>query len=211
MPLTIIADHKIPFLRGVIEPHAVVEYLPADKITRQAIMKADALIIRTRTKCKELLLKGTPVKYIATATIGHDHIDSDYCRIAGISWSNAPGCNASSVMQYLASALAHITLTDHKRFDDYCIGIIGAGHVGTRVMHLAQVLGMKVLINDPPRERAEGPAGFTELNDLLEQSDIVSMHMPLFYHGPYKSFHLANTLFFDAMKPGTWFINTARG
>ena len=207
----IIADSNIPFLQGALEDVARVSYFPAAKITRKQLINADALIIRTRTNCNEQLLAGTQVKFIATATIGHDHIDADYCKMAGIRWSNAPGCNAGSVMQYVASALAHIVKHDQKRFTDYSIGVIGAGHVGSKVAHLAAALGMRVLINDPPRSRAEGTKGFTELDELLHRADIVSMHMPLQYAGPDISYHMADDSFFSRMKSSAWFINTARG
>lgn len=207
----IIADSNIPFLRGALEDFARVSYFPAAKIKRKQLINADALIIRTRTRCDEELLAGTRVKFIATATIGHDHIDKDYCRKANISWANAPGCNAGSVMQYVASALAHIAEHDQKSFSDYSIGIIGAGHVGSKVADLATTLGMTVFINDPPRQRSEGKQGFVALDDLLNQADIVSMHMPLNLAGPDKSHHMADDSFFSRMKKDSWFINTARG
>ncbi len=207
----IIADSKIPFLRGALEPYAEMVCLPASQISREAIRDAEALIIRTRSRCDEELLAGTRVKFIATATIGHDHIDAAYCRKAGISWANAPGCNSGSVMQYVASALAHIAGYDQKSFTDYSIGVIGAGHVGSKVANLASALGMKVMINDPPRERSEGKQGFLALDDLLNQADIISMHMPLNYEGLDKSYHMADNSFFSRMKENSWFINTARG
>ena len=208
---SIVADLNIPFLQGALASHANIQYLPASKINRKALVNADALIIRTRTQCNASLLGGTAVKFIATATIGHDHIDQVFCKQAGVSWSNAPGCNASSVMQYMACALASIALHDKKKFNELCLGVIGAGNVGKKVINLAHVLDMKVLVNDPPRERHEGREAYTELPTLLEEADIVSMHMPLNHEGPDKSFHMANDVFFDMMKTGAWFINTARG
>lgn len=209
--IKVIADSHIPFLRGALEGFAKVSYLPAAEIRRKQLMDADALIIRTRTRCDAGLLDGTSVKYIATATIGHDHIDAAYCKEKGIQWSNAPGCNAGSVHQYMASALAHIAISEGKRFENICIGIIGVGHVGKKVEHLCRKLNMQVMLNDPPRARKEGTASFTELDDLLARADIVSMHMPLLTKGQDKSFHLADEAFFVKMKPGAWFINTARG
>ncbi len=207
----IVADRNIPFLQGALEPHASMQYLPADQITREVLASANALIVRTRNKCNAALLEGTPVKFIATATIGHDHIDNVFCQKNGIGWSNAPGCNASSVMQYMASALANIALHDDKRFNELCLGVIGAGNVGKKVIELAHVLGMKVLVNDPPRERLEGREAFCDLPTLLEKADIVSMHMPLNHEGRDESLHMANKSFFDRMRTGAWFINTARG
>ncbi len=209
--IKIVADNKIPFLKGVLEKYARVVYFPGREITRQHLAGADALIIRTRTRCNERLLEGTPVKYIATATIGHDHIDANYCRSRGISWSNAPGCNSGSVMQYAASALAYIREKNGRGFGDLTIGIVGVGHVGRKVEKLARTLGMKVLLSDPPRAREEGDDGFEPLDGLLRASDIVTMHVPLNREGADRTLHLVNGWFFGRMKRGSWFINTSRG
>lgn len=209
--IRIVADDKIPFLRGELEKHALVEYLPGKEIASHHLKNANALIVRTRTQCNENLLKGTTVRYIATATIGHDHIDKEYCLSKGIRWTNAPGCNASSVSQYIASALAHIIQKQKASFGNLTLGIIGAGRIGSRIEVMARVLGIPTLVNDPPRERAEGSGSFVSLDELLRQSDIITMHVPLNLHGEDKTFHLANDTFFSKMKPGAWFINSSRG
>ena len=103
--MKIIIDNKIPYIKGALEPYAEVVYLPGNQTTAEVVKDADAIITRTRTICNRDLLEGSKVKFIATATIGFDHIDTDYCRLAGIQWTNAPGCNAESVNQYIASAL----------------------------------------------------------------------------------------------------------
>ena len=113
--IRIIADNKIPFLQGVFEPFANVSFLEPSQITKEIVKDADALIIRTRTKCNAALLEHSSVKFIATATIGFDHIDTSYCESMGIKWVNAPGCNSSSVQQYIASAL--VTLAKLKNFN----------------------------------------------------------------------------------------------
>lgn len=209
--LKIVADSKIPFLEGALESVAQVVYLPGGKIAREHLMDADALITRTRTKCNEVLLQGTSVKIIASATIGYDHIDTAYCDAHGIKWTNAPGCNSGSVRQYIASALAEIIVKENKRFEDITLGIIGVGNVGSKVAALANTLGINTLLNDPPRERIEGIDGFTDINTLIAQSDIITMHVPLSHQGIDKTFHLANANFFAKMKSGAWFINTSRG
>jgi erythronate-4-phosphate dehydrogenase len=209
--IKIVADSKIPFLKGALEKYARVDYLPAREICHDQVRDADALIVRTRTKCNRALLEGTAVKYIATATIGFDHIDHDYCRSRGISWSNAAGCNSGSVMQYIASSLSYITSRSGKKFGGLSIGIVGVGQVGKKVERLARDLGMKVFLNDPPRELKEGGEGFVSLDTLLTGSDIVTMHVPLNREGPFSTFHLADDDFFTKMRHGAWFINTARG
>lgn len=209
--LKIVADDKIPFLKGVLEPFAEVVYLPGSKISRSDLLDADALIVRTRTRCNRDLLEGTKVKCIATATIGFDHIDAAYCASRNIRWTSAPGCNAASVQQYVASALSILSHRMHARLNDKILGIVGVGNVGKTIQILGNVLGMKVLLNDPPRERTEGNGSFVQLNDLLAESDIVCLHVPLNREGLDKTFHMADESFFGRMKKSAWFLNASRG
>lgn len=209
--LRIVADDKIPFLKGILEPYAEVTYLPGNQIDKRIAAQADALIIRTRTRCDASLLEGTPVKFIATATIGFDHIDTEYCDKNQITWKNAPGCNSSSVMQYVASALMKISSDAGLRLDEKTIGIVGVGNVGKKVEGFAKAAGMKVLLNDPPRARKEGSEGFCDLEYVLAASDIITLHVPLTLEGVDKTFHFFAEDAFSRIKRGCWLINTSRG
>ena len=204
--MRIVADNKIPFLKGVFEPWAEVTYLPGKAIDAAAVKEADALIVRTRTRCDRALLEHSRVRHIATATIGFDHIDVPEVEALGITWNNAPGCNAASVGQYMACALQTLG-TDLK---GKTLGVIGVGHVGTIVADYAEVLGMKVLRNDPPRQAA-GEEGFVSLDEVLACSDIVTLHVPLEYGGPFPTFHMAGESFFAKLKKGAFFFNASRG
>lgn len=204
--MKIVADNKIPFLKGVFEPFAQVLYLPGKEIDAEAVKDADAMIIRTRTKCGRKLLEHSSVKHIATATIGFDHINAAEVESLGISWNNAPGCNANSVGQYMSCALQTLGMELQGR----TIGVVGVGHVGTIVADYAAALGMKVLLNDPPRETA-GEKGFVSLEQLLAESDIVTLHVPLEYEGDHPTFHMADEKFFARMKKGSVFFNASRG
>jgi erythronate-4-phosphate dehydrogenase len=174
-------------------------------------MDADALLIRTRTVCDESLLHDSHVKFIGTTTIGFDHIDTDYCDAHSIRWSNAPGCNASSVQQYIASVLANLVVRHDFSLYGKTLGIIGVGHVGKKVETLARLLGMKVLLNDPPRARTEGNGGFVPIEKLLKESDIITLHVPLNRSGQDTTFHLINETTLGLFKTGSWLINTSRG
>lgn len=209
--IRIIADDKIPFLKGVLEPFAEVTYLPGSQINRNVAKRSDALLVRTRTKCNSELLKGTPVKFIGTATIGFDHIDTDYCEKNNIKWTSAPGCNSSSVQQYIAAALLRISTESGFSLKDKTLGIIGVGNVGSKVQKLANALGMKVILNDPPRERREGESNFTDVEHLLNESDIITLHVPLNMDGEDKTFHLFSNETFNKVKKGSWLINSSRG
>ena len=205
--MKIVADDKIPFLKGVFEPFAQVVYLPGKKITWADVADADALIVRTRTKCNKALLGNSKLRCVATATIGFDHIAGDELAELGIAWSNAPGCNADSVKNYIASALCAMNMPLRGK----TIGIVGVGHVGSRVAKAAGALGMKVLLNDPPRAEKEGSAGFVELDELLANSDIVTLHVPLEKGGKYPTVNMADEAFFAKMRSGAWFFNSCRG
>lgn len=209
--IRIIADDKIPFLKGVLEPYAKVTYLPGNQINRNSISGTDALLVRTRTKCDHELLSGTPVKFIGTATIGFDHINTEFCEKNEIKWTNAPGCNSSSVQQYIASALLRISAESEFSLKDKTLGIIGVGNVGSKVQNLANALGMNVILNDPPRARKEREKIFSSLDHLLNESDIITMHVPLNLDGQDKTYHFFDSGTFRKIRKGSWFINSSRG
>jgi len=209
--LSVVIDEAIPYIQGFAEQCANVSYLPGKAIERRDIINADALIIRTRTICNEELLHGTGVSLIATATIGFDHIDTHYCRKNGIAWRSAPGCNSGSVMQYLTASLLYLSTKYGMDPADTTLGIVGAGHVGTRVAAAAHSLGMKVMLNDPPRQRREKSGGFTRLDKLLKESDIVTLHVPLTLTGRDATFRMAGKEFISSMKRAAFLINTSRG
>lgn len=209
--IRIVADDKIPYLKGVLDSFADVTYLPGNQITRDIAMKADALLVRTRTKCNAGLLEGTPVRFIGTATIGFDHIDTGYCETNNIKWINAPGCNSSSVQQYIASALFRISAETGFDLKNRTLGIVGVGNVGSKVEKFARAIGMKVLLNDPPRGRMEKDKRFVGLDRILRESDIITLHVPLNKEGIDKTLHFFNKETFKKIRKGAWLINTSRG
>lgn len=214
--MKIIVDDKIPYIKEPLQEIAdEVVYIPGSAFTPEIVHDADALIIRTRTHCNEDLLKGSKVRFIATATIGFDHIDTEYCKKAGIVWKNAPGCNSASVAQYIKSALLLLELNKGVELNKLTLGIVGIGNVGRKVVEVARSLGMRVLQNDPPREDkkelAEGKESFVSLEQIKEESDIITFHVPLNKEGIYKTYHLADANFFHSLKRKPFIINTSRG
>ena len=208
--MKIVIDDKIPYIQGALEPFAEVVYLPGSKTTAEVVKDAVAIISRTRTICNEALLSGSSVKIIASATIGYDHIDTEYCDRAGIKWTNAPGCNAKSVEQYIASAIMVMAERKGWTLAGKTIGVVGVGNVGSKVATIAEILGMRVLLNDPPRARVEGEKGFVSLDKILEESDIITLHVPLNQEGLDATWHLADEVVCPhAAQP--IFINSCRG
>ncbi|MBK7711549.1 MAG: 4-phosphoerythronate dehydrogenase PdxB [Bacteroidales bacterium] len=209
--MKIVADDKIPFLKGALEPYAEVIYLPGKEITRDILKDVDAMLIRTRTICDEKLLYGTNVRFIGTATIGYDHIDTRYCDDHNIRWTNSPGCNSSSVQQYIGAALVQVANDFSFSLREKTIGIIGVGNVGSKVAAMAETIGMKVLLNDPPRARTEWERKFLTLDRILSESDIVTIHVPLTMTGEDKTYHLFDMDTLGRMKKGSWLFNSSRG
>ena len=128
--MKILVDSAIPFIEGILEPFAEVEYLEGKAFTKEAVANADALIIRTRTLCNRSLLEGSKVQFIATATIGFDHIDLDYCRAHNIAVSTSAGCNARGVLQWISAVLAMLAKRDGFAPKERNLGIVGVGNVG---------------------------------------------------------------------------------
>ncbi len=209
--MRVVADGAIPYLKGVLEPYAEVRYKPGAEILPEDARNADALLVRTRTRVDSRLLEGSRVKFVATATIGTDHLDKAYLDSRKIFCASAPGCNAASVAQYVASALLKLSQKFAEPLSEKTLGIVGVGHVGREVLRVAKALNMKVLLCDPPRAEREGAAGFASLEEVLARSDIVTLHVPFERAGRFPTRHLADDAFFEKMRPGAWFLNASRG
>ncbi len=204
--MKVIIDSAIPYIRGVVEPYAEVVYCKATEIDSIVVRDADALVIRTRTKCCRELLEGSRVSFIATATIGRDHIDEEYCRAAGIEIASAAGCNARGVLQWVAAALRHVAESDGKRPEDYTLGVVGVGNVGSLVVEYARHWGFNVLMCDPPRKEREG-GDFCSIDEIIHQADIITLHTP--YDD--STHHLINGERIAAMRPDAVILNASRG
>lgn len=215
--MKVIVDNKIPFIRDALERLVdEVIYKPGAEICREDVRDADALIVRTRTNCNAELLEGSKVSFIATATIGYDHLDTAYLSQAGIAWANCPGCNANSVGQYIRSCM--LLLEKEKGYDlsRTTVGIVGVGHVGQAVIRTIEPLGVHILQNDPPVKEQLMLSGLPtghlkELNELQKHCDIISFHTPLTRSGHFPTYHLADKTFFDGLEKHPVIINTGRG
>ena len=199
-----IVENKIPFLtdRLAAIPGVELTVLPAAEITPAAIRDAEALFVRTRTRCDSALLEGSKVRFIATATIGTDHIDTAFCRSRGITVANAPGCNAPAVAQWVMAAAESLR---PGGLGGLTIGIVGVGHVGSIVSAYARSLGMNVIEHDPPRGLDAG------LEETVSRADILTFHTPLSDSGPHPTRHLFDSRLAAMVKPGAIIMNAARG
>lgn len=209
--MKIILDQYIPFLADYLPqvlsdssfPTTQILSIPPEQITSVTVRDADALFIRTRTRANQALLKGSKVRFIATATIGTDHLDIPYLEHHGIHWVSTPGCNAQAVCDYIETAIRESHVLENK--DHHTIGIIGCGHIGSRVQNMAEKYGFLTLINDPLK-------GYhTPIERIAQQADVITFHTPLIRTGRYKTYHLCDTAFLSNCRPNTLIINAARG
>ena len=204
--MKVVIDNAIPYIKGILEPYAEVLYREGIDFRQEDVADADLLIIRTRTRCNASLLDSSSVKMIATATIGFDHIDLEYCQKHGIEVITAQGCNAAGVLQWVAAALALLSRKDGWTPPQRTLGIVGVGHVGRLVEQYARAWGFNVLRCDPPRKEREG-GDFIPLEELLSRSDIVTLHTPL----DRTTHHLINDRTMALMHNDAVLINASRG
>lgn len=206
--MKIVIDNKIPYIRDAVA--AITDdavYMDGSAIKADDVRDADAMIVRTRTCCDERLLGGSRVRFVGTATIGYDHLDTAWLDRAGICWTNCPGCNAASVAQYLRSVLILLARFHGVNLVGTTIGIVGCGHVGTLVCDVALSFGMRILVCDPP----VGVSGYVSLETIEREADIITFHVPLTRDGAYPTYHLADEAFFSRLVRRPFIINTSRG
>ena len=225
--MKIVVDDKIPYIRETICQLAdEVVFLGGAAISADDVKDADVLVVRTRTRCNQQLLKGSKVQLVVTATIGYDHIDTRWLNAAGIRWTNCPGCNSGSVAQYVECALLLLEQQKGLVLHQSTIGIVGCGHVGSKVKMVAERLGMHVLVCDPPlaEKAAKSPRSdtlsqreqsvansFVSLDEIERNCDIITFHVPLTREGRYVTWHLADDDFFHHLSRVPYIINTSRG
>ncbi|HKL21473.1 MAG TPA: 4-phosphoerythronate dehydrogenase, partial [Tichowtungia sp.] len=207
---TVVAE-TVMLGREAFETLGDVNVIPDRQIGPEHLTDADALVIRSKTKITPELIDGSPLRFVGTATAGFEHIDFQWLEKKEIEWTASPGCNADSVGDYITAALLYSHTYKGVGIDGKTTGIIGVGQVGSRVAKRAEALGLRVLLNDPPRAEKEGDANFESLETLLTESDIVTLHVPLETETPWPTWKMANRDFFEKIKPGAVFINASRG
>ena len=208
--MKIVADSNIPLAKEACAGLGEVEILKADELSAERLRDCDILLCRSTRKINAELLDGTNVRFVATATIGFDHVDLAYLKRRGIGFASAPGSNANSVSEYITSALFVLRDLTGRRLREMSIGVVGVGNVGSRIVTKAEALGMRVLQNDPPLERQTGEERFRPIDELMD-ADVITLHVPLSADGVDATYHMVDEPFLDRVKPGVILINSARG
>lgn len=208
--ITIVADENIPFAAEAFGTLGDVRLRHGRRMSRADLAGADLLFVRAITRVDRALLDGTGVRFVASATAGIDHVNVPDLQRLGITFYAAHGCNATAVAEYMVAAWLAMARRTGTILRGKRVGIVGVGHVGSRVAACARALGMEPVLNDPPRARAEGAAEFVPLDALLD-CDIITCHTPLTHDGPDPTYRLLGESWFLRMKRGAWFCNAGRG
>lgn len=209
--LNLVIDENISFAEEVFGQFGKVRMVHGRSINNEMLRNCDALIVRSITDVNKELLHNTRVKFVGTATIGTDHIDLQYLKENKIAFSSAKSCNADAVAEYVFTAVSVLAHKKFPRLEGLTIAVIGYGNIGTRVVRYARALGMNVLINDPPLERAGVEVPFTNIEEALKSADIITLHVPLNRSGIDKTVHLLDEKRLSLIKNGALIINAARG
>ena len=213
--MTIVIDAHIPFFVDAVQrewPQVHICPMESEQIDAAVVREADVLVVRTRTRVNEALLRGSRVRLVCTATIGYDHIDTEWCEANGIRWMACPGCNAQAVCDYIEEALNETTNDQLQMINTPTLGVVGVGHVGSLVAKMAERKGFRVLLNDPPKGIG------VSLGEIAQACDIITFHVPLvkiqnskFKIQKYPTCHLCDETFLSKCKPNALIINAARG
>ncbi|MFT4608359.1 MAG: erythronate-4-phosphate dehydrogenase [Urechidicola sp.] len=210
--MKIVADQNIPQVKSAFNALGHVELLPGREITRGHLQDCQCLLVRTVTTINKSLLHDTPVQFIGSATIGTDHVDLDYLKKQGIKFSNAVGCNAEAAAEYVISGI--FALSQRKNFDPFTrkAGIVGCGNVGSNLFKKLQILGIEVLVCDPPKaEQGDTSIDYVDFDTIVNECDLISLHVPLTHKGRYPTHHLFNQQSLSLLKKDCLLINAARG
>ncbi|MEH2921042.1 4-phosphoerythronate dehydrogenase PdxB [Samsonia erythrinae] len=209
--MKILVDENMPYARELFSRLGEVIPVPGRPLPRERLAGVDALMVRSVTKVNADLLSGSAVKFVGSATAGTDHVDEAWLNANGIAFSAAPGCNAIAVVEYVFSSLLMLAERDGFRLRDKTVGIVGVGNVGKRLEARLKAWGVKTLLCDPPRADRGDAGDFLPLETLVRDADILTLHTPLSFDGPYRTHHLVDARMLDAFADGRILINACRG
>lgn len=212
--MNILYDRNMELGKKLFSRLGTAKAIDGRTLTAKALSKTDLLFVRSTCRINRALLENTPVRFVGSGVVGTDHIDFDAMRQLGIRVASAPGCNAESVADYVIAALLVIGERQQRSWQGATLGIVGVGNVGKRVWQFAeQALGMKVIGCDPPRqEQGDFTArNFISYEQLIEQADVITFHVPLTPDGPHRTVGLFSGPIVRKVKPGAVLLNFARG
>lgn len=207
--MKIIADSNLALLDKTFAGHGEILRIPGRDIQPKHLHEADVLLVRSISRVNKGLLAGSGVRFVGSATIGTDHLDTEWLDSNGIAWASAPGCNAVAASQYTLAMILLACERLGRQPDKQSVGIIGHGNVGSRLHQLLVMMGITCVSCDPPLQES-GTRGLVSMTEALAQ-DVVSLHVPLTRDGPCPSYQMINQNSLEAMPKGALLVNSARG
>ena len=209
--MKILADENMPYVQQLFGDLGTIETVNGRELTAEQVSDADVLLVRSVTQVNETLLSfNTRLKFVGSATIGIDHIDTELLASRGIPFSNAPGCNATAVGEFAFIAMLELANRFGSTLKDKVVGIVGAGNTGSAVAKCLQAYGVEVLLHDPLIE-ATDPRDFVSLEQLISRCNVISLHVPMTNTGEHKTWYMFDEARLNSLKPNTWLLNCCRG
>ncbi|MBB1318967.1 4-phosphoerythronate dehydrogenase [Shewanella sp. SR43-4] len=210
--MKIIADENMPYVDALFGYLGKIEYVNGRTLTPKQVEDADVLLVRSVTKVNAALINNAhKLKFVGSATIGTDHVDVEYLSTRNIYFTNAPGCNATAVGEYAFIAMLELAQRFGESLAGKVVGIVGAGNTGTAAAKCMQAYGLKVLLCDPIKALQGDTREFVSLDTIIEQADIISLHVPITKEGEHKTWYLFDETRLNKLKPNTWLLNCCRG
>ncbi|MET1254129.1 4-phosphoerythronate dehydrogenase [Aliikangiella maris] len=208
--LNLVADEDMPHVHEWFSPVADITLLPGRQINAEHLIGKDALLCRSVTQVNAELLQKSSIQFVGSATIGVDHLQTDWLDQQQIGWANAAGCNAAAVAQYILSGISVWLLRQNRQLDDISVGIVGAGNVGTCLANFLDILKVPYYFYDPPLVEQGDPRQFVDFKKILS-CDVITLHVPLTQTNKHKTFHLFNEFVLQQLTPEQLLINASRG
>ncbi|MEW6996711.1 4-phosphoerythronate dehydrogenase [Colwelliaceae bacterium BS250] len=209
--MKIFYDENIPYANDFFSEFGELIAFSGRDLTAEYVKDADVLLVRSITKVDQKLLHlNNKLKFVGTATIGFDHIDREYLSSRDVTFTNAPGCNAVSVAEYVLSSLLVLSQQHNFKVTDKTIGIVGGGNTGSGLTKKLDALGIKYLMTDPVLEQFGDTRKFSSLDDVLE-CDIISLHVPITQHCEHATYHLLNSERLSKLSTDQILVNACRG
>ncbi|MBB1312570.1 MULTISPECIES: 4-phosphoerythronate dehydrogenase [Aliivibrio] len=210
--MKILIDENMPYAAELFSELGEVIAKPGRTLTADDLIDVDALMIRSVTKVNsELLSKANKLSFVGTATAGMDHVDQALLKNKGVFFTAAPGCNKVGVAEYVLSCVMVLAQQHGFSIFDKTFGIIGAGQVGSYLAQCLDALSIPYLLNDPIKEQEGDTRSFVSLDELLEKSDVISLHTPITRDGDFPTHHLIGQERLLTLRHDQILINAARG
>ncbi|MDO6617737.1 MULTISPECIES: 4-phosphoerythronate dehydrogenase [unclassified Shewanella] len=211
--MKIVADENMPYVEALFGHLGTIERVNGRSLAPEQLIDVDVLLVRSVTKVNQgLLSKANKLLFVGSATIGTDHIDLAYLKQRNIPFTNAPGCNATAVGEYAFIAMLELAKRFKQPIKNKVVGIVGAGNTGSALEKCLNAYGMKVLLCDPILEKsAADERQFVSLDTIIEQADIISLHVPITKEGADKTWYLFDEARLLQLRENTWLLNCCRG